>query len=265
MDRILQRRFVREKKITHQFFSGLLVLLEPFVREWLRSRGIQSQPRLIIRQRDQIVHLRLMTKHEMRNDVARSSEISGRVDVLGEIGDVGAGGSIQLLGMVLALNDHITHVRLSAVRAGDIPSAPAFAQRALLAGDERLGSDGLSSRGRGENRSEQDAGDAARSGRDVALRAIQLGALEDGMVALVLVQYIEDGALHRIERNELEHFSVVHLADVNVVIEVERARSLRRDLFVLEAGLGKHQRLRVDRDLQPIKHRLQIAVRRFIV
>src|SRR5580658_10007591 len=142
------------------------------------------------------MHLRLMTQDEMRDDIARAGKIGGGVDVLREIGDVSAGGAIQLLGMLLVLDHDISHVRLSAVRAGDIPSAPAFLQWTLLARDERFGLDRLSPRGGGENRPQQNAGNAARSGRDVALCAVELGALEDGMIALVLVQDIEDGALH---------------------------------------------------------------------
>ncbi len=121
-------------------------------------------------------------------------------------------------------------------------------------------SSGLRARRHGVNGPEQNARNPARAGRDVALRAIQLGALEYRMIALAFVQNVEDRSLHRIERNELQHLAVMHLADIHVVVEVQRARRLRRDFLVLEAGLGKDQRLRFDGDLQLLEHRLQIAV-----
>ena len=60
---------------------------------------------------------------------------------------------------------------------------------------------------------------------------------------LMLVEQIENRALSGVERDDLDRFAIVHFADVDVVVEVERARRLRRDFPVLEAGLRKHQRL----------------------
>ena len=95
--------------------------------------------------------------------------------------------------------------------------------------------------------------------------AIELGALERRPLDLMLVEQIEDRALPGVERDDLDRLAVVHLADVDVVVEVERARRLRRDLLVLEAGLRKHQRLRADRNLEMVEDRLEVAVARLPV
>jgi len=97
---------------------------------------------------------------------------------------------------------------------------------------------------------DQDAGDAAGPCRDVALRAIELGALKRGMPGLLLVEDVEDRALSRIERDELDHLAFVDLPNIHVVVEVERPRKLRRDVLVLKARLRKHQRLRADGHVQ---------------
>ncbi len=56
----------------------------------------------------------------------------------------------------------------------------------------------------------------------------------------------------------------MHRPDVHVVVEVERAGVLGRDLGILEARFGKDQRLRVDRNIQLGQDRTQIAVFGFI-
>ena len=71
----------------------------------------------------------------------------------------------------------------------------------------------------------------------MALCAIQFRALEHRMFRLLLVQQIEDRSLHRVERNELQRLAVMHLADIDIVVEEERSRCFGRDLLVLETRL----------------------------
>ncbi len=84
------------------------------------------------------------------------------------------------------------------------------------------------------------------------------------MLGLLLVEDVEDRALVGVKRNEFQHFPVVHLAHVHVVVEIERTGMLRRDLLVLKARLRKHERLRADRHFERIEHRAQIAVLRLV-
>jgi hypothetical protein len=81
----------------------------------------------------------------------------------------------------------------------------------------------------------------------------------------VLIQQIEDGALHRVEGDNLNCLALVHLAHVDVVVEIEGPGMLRRDLLVLKARLREHQRLRVDRDFQQLQYRFEIAELRLVL
>ncbi len=52
----------------------------------------------------------------------------------------------------------------------------------------------------------------------------------------------------------------MHITDVDVVVEIECARGLRRNLFVLKTRLGEDQRLRTDRHTELLQDRFQIAL-----
>jgi hypothetical protein len=58
----------------------------------------------------------------------------------------------------------------------------------------------------------------------MALRAIELGAFKIWVFCPVFIKDEEHRTLHGVERDELKHFAVMHLADVNIVIEIESAR-----------------------------------------
>ena len=107
-------------------------------------------------------------------------------------------------GLLLVAHDDVAHVGLPAVRAGHVPAAEPLLQRALVSGDERGGLRRLRAGGIGKDRPDQHAGHTARAGGDVALRAIELGALERRTLGLLLVEDVEDRALLRVERYELE-------------------------------------------------------------
>ncbi len=62
--------------------------------------------------------------------------------------------------------------------------------------------------------------------------------------AAAVVADIEHGALTRIGAGDLDHLAVLHRADVNLVIEVQRPWPIGRDELALQAGLGEHQHLR---------------------
>jgi hypothetical protein len=96
----------------------------------------------------------------------------------------------------------------------------------------------------------------------MTLRAIEFRPLKNRMVGLMLVEYIEDRPLRRVEGNDLDHLSVVYLTDIDIVVEIQRAGQFRRNLLVLETRLRKNQRLRVDRNRQLLENRFQVPVLR---
>jgi hypothetical protein len=99
-----------------------------------------------------------------------------------------------------------------------------------------------------------------RSARGLAYtdgNSVQLRPLECRLVNFVLIEEVEDRPLLRIEGHDLDGLAVVHLADIDVIVEIQCARMVRRDFRVLEAGLGKYQGLGFD--LQQLEHRLQVA------
>ena len=99
----------------------------------------------------------------------------------------------------------------------------------------------------------------------MALHAIERRAFEPGVLRRLVVQYIEDRALHRVERDELKRRPAMHPASVYVVVEIEGARPFRRNPGELEAGLGKNQRLRADGNRELFEDRLQIPVFGFVL
>ena len=126
-------------------------------------------------------------------------------------------------------------------QAGDltshIPSAPSVFDRTFLVRNVRLTGGSLRAGRGGIDGPQQHTRNVACSGCDVALRAVQFGPLKHGLVYLVFIQQIEDGALHWIEGDNFNCLAIVYLAHVDVVVEIEGPRMLRRDFFVLKACL----------------------------
>ena len=87
-----------------------------------------------------------MRKHQVRNDVAVSSEIDGLVEAVVQMDDIRAGGAVQLFRMIPILHDDVAHVLLTAAGSGDVPAAPAVLKSGILAGDEGCGFHYLGSR-----------------------------------------------------------------------------------------------------------------------
>ena len=64
------------------------------------------------------------------------------------------------------------------------------------------------------------------------------------------VEDVENPAEFRVDRNDFEP-SAWNVADVDVLVEVERARVLRRDEPQLQARRGENQHLRRNRHVEP--------------
>jgi len=92
------------------------------------------------------------------------------------------------------------------------------------------------------------------------LRAVQLRSLKGRVICFVFIEQVKDRALHRIEGNNFNGFAVVDFADIDIVVEVESSRMVRRDFFVLETGLREDECLRVNWHLQQSKDGLEVTI-----
>ena len=126
-------------------------------------------------------------------------EIAGEVDFLGEAGEIAlavVGDGARLGGVG---RDAVGAVGLLAVERGDVPAAPAIGEGGAVVGD-----DGAVARGRaggiGEDRADEDAGDAQRRRALVAVQADGLAGEARGFGR----RLVEDGAEARIGRGDFE-------------------------------------------------------------
>ncbi len=95
----------------------------------------------------------------------------------------------------------------------------------------------------------------------MALQAGVLLALEPRMVGLLLRQTVEDASEHRIHRRDFHDRTTLHPPDVDIVIEVDRARRPGRDAIHLQTRAREHESLRRLRNVERVEHGRKIAVR----
>ena len=93
------------------------------------------------------------------------------------------------------------------------------------------------------------AGYVERSRRFMALQALAVVGDEAWTVRRLLVERVEDAGFAGRGRGDFEDRSASHPADVDVVVEVERARRLRPDQPELGRCLGEDKSLRRDGDV----------------
>ena len=74
-----------------------------------------------------------------------------------------------------------------------------------------------------------------------------------------LLQRVEDQAGAGVVGGDLEQVAVAHPAERDAVVEEERPRVRRADQPGLQAAFREQQQLRVDRQLQRVEHRRQVA------
>ena len=97
-------------------------------------------------------------------------------------------------------------------------------------------------------------------GRGVADEAVVALPHKLRLVIRFLVERVKGDAELGVGRRDLDHFAAETEADVDIVVEVERSRRLRRDPFALETRLREYEHLRRKRDVQFLEHRWQVAV-----
>jgi hypothetical protein len=76
-----------------------------------------------------------------------------------------------------------------------------------------------------------------------------------------LRQCVENHALRRIVRSELQQRAAAYPCHADAVIEKNRTRVVGTDQYRLQACLGEDHELRLNRDTQSVKHRFEIAER----
>jgi len=95
----------------------------------------------------------------------------------------------------------------------------------------------------------------------VTLQALAGRTVESRSFDGPLAHGVEIGPFVWVYGAQLEHLAVLHPADVDIVVEIDSARCVRRDPALLQAGLREHQHLRARRDLQLLEHGVEIAAR----
>src|SRR5437763_777388 len=98
----------------------------------------------------------------------------------------------------------------------------------------------------------------------MALKAV-VSPLKARLMGGLLIEGIKDNALFRIERSEFQHVARSHKTNGDSVIEIQRSRCAGCNPRRLEAGFGKHQNLRADRNAQLMQNRTEIAVLLFVL
>src|SRR5580658_8377460 len=86
-----------------------------------------------------------------------------------------------------------------------------------------------------------------------------LAALEDRLARFVHRKAVEKRTTHRIDRRNFHRCAATHVADGDLVIEINRARIAWRDFRRLRAGFGKYQALRVGIDFEIVEQSRQVT------
>src|SRR6056297_2684513 len=88
---------------------------------------------------------------------------------------------------------------------------------------------------------------------------------EFGLFRFLLGQRVESRPLPCVGRRKLQNIAALIIADVNLIVEVQRPWLSRRNAMQLQTRLGKDQRLGTDGDVERLEHILQISVLRIKV
>ena len=100
---------------------------------------------------------------------------------------------------------------------------------------------------------------AGSSGRIVTADAGIRVAFEPRRHRIFLGKRVEEGTVFRVHAGQLES-AFLYPSDIRIVVEVQRARPLRRNAGHLRARLRKDEHLRRHRNMQLVEYRLEVAV-----
>ncbi len=248
-----ERRLLGEEQVFQEALGHALEVADVLVAGE-RHLGLVVQPR------EEVVHVRLVLQHHERDDVAVRRGEAVEIHELLERGEVA-----EVVGLFLRFREggfaeEIAAMRHLAVRARDIPAAPAvFERRAVvhLGNTRDEVNDALLV---SFERADEMAGHAHCLRGRMAFETLVV-ADELRLVAGGLLQRVEDAAKLRVHLADFHDRRVGNPADVNVVVEKNRTRRLRRNALALKRGFREEQRLRLGRNLQRRQQRVAPAAR----
>ena len=188
---------------------------------------VHRLPREEIGPRDVVVGIGLMLQHHQRDDVAMRRQILRRVEAAVEARLIQPRRVIDLVAIEPPANDQIAEVLLIAVRAGDVPAAPAlFERRGLI--------DAI--RARGEDRQPAASENTERTtwpgtsfvcDEPWQIRQLSVCRRKFGASDAVLIERVKDRAELRIDGRNFQHVALLAEADINIVVEIQRPRRVR--------------------------------------
>ena len=172
-----------------------------------------------------------MLHHHQSHDVAVRRQIGLDVEKRGEVIDVTVQQRVlaEFTGRIGA--DNIAHVRLIAMVAGDVPSPPAFVQRAVMI-DEGPAVERFAAMV-GKKGACQMSGNLQGIGRHVAGETV-CGADELGWLFGRLRQGVKHASLLGIDCRNLQSRTPRSPTDVGLVIEVNRPRCFGADQLAVQ-------------------------------
>ena len=210
-------------------------------------------------QRDEVLHGDLVFGHQQGHDVAVGARVGSDVDALGQVGEVAAGRDR----VARATDGDVPHVELVAVRAGDVPAAPALPDGRRVGGHlpQFVGSELAVLVGRS---GAHDVPGHPAPGERIGVVALEAeaGLAADARAILpVRLQVIEDRSQLRVLGGDLEAVRPRGPGDIDAVVEVEGARGLGPDQAGQQAGLGEHQHLGGDGNVEFAQDGRQVGAR----
>ena len=198
---------------------------------------------LVVQAREEIVQVELMLQHHERDDVAGSRRVGCWVEERFQLGHVAVEVRLALLPRELLPANQIAAMSLRAVRAADVPAAPAFRQRGAMIHERNARAQihhAALVRGEGAH---QMSRHPHRLGRGVTFQALVV-ADEARFLRGRLVERVEDRAELRVRFGDFQQGRAGHVTDIHIVAEEEGARMFRVDALALERGFGEHEHLR---------------------
>src|SRR6185295_4928551 len=207
-----------------------------------------------------------MSQCDQGDDIAVRREIPAGFDLIDEPGDVGAARPIHPIQHSYAGRENrIAAVTLRSMHSRDVPSAPAFIERSLIAHRVGWGRPDRVALLVWQHGERHEPGNAAGNrGRIVAYQAEIDLPLKPRLNILILLEGVEDRPQLRIRGGKLQRAAPLYVSHVDVVIEIKRPRTASGDLRELKARLRKDQALRGRWHVQRTKNRTQISQTRFV-
>ncbi len=231
-DRFLEWNLVGEQHISHQRVD---VTVELETNGIVRLRVVLDDSRFPADPREVVRHLSLMLERHQCDDVTNRAQIARWSKPSDQVGQVLLAGCVENIGLVGIRSYCVGTIELLATLGVDVPATPTIFERRALIADNRALSLRHSQRA-GKHRADKHARHTQRSWPLVALQTY-VATGKRRRARLVDIKSVEDDSLFGIGRSHFETFTASHVADSNVVREVNRSRVRGRDRRRLKTSL----------------------------